>query len=455
MIASARGVIALCAIAVILAVFAIVDGRPAAIEDRAIAPGFTTVDTLAWSRPGAPDYATKAGPYTDGVIAALRGGTWHRRAEAARAGKISTTLHAGGVTIGIGEPLAGTEQQWIVRGDDALLVDAWVARALSPAPWQLRDKHVFPDVDGDLSIGDRTFVGHPRRLAGDGPFVDAARIAAFEQALAALEIVGAARSPGASLEDRFSVDSHRATACAAACDAAQTAIRIDDERDPVCVTKSAWDAVLATAAALRGDIVERRLSPIVPSSIELPDGPLPLAHTDAVDELLATLASPAEPAPPGESRGRPIILERDAVTVSLVLMPPDRAIRSDHTGWRVGAGAFAILSRPLAAYRDRTLWREDPLSITKLSLDGIDYTRGTVIGEWRKANGPSTPMPEIEALVAALASPKSLGDTALPTPRRGRIDAPMGAAHTFELGSKTPSGCPLRADGRAVLIVCP
>src|SRR4029079_1709338 len=77
----------------------------------------------------------------DAVLTALRGGRWHRRAEAKVAGTPRARLAVDGTLLGIGAPLAGTEQTWLVRGDDALLVDTWVANAFAPEPLALRLRH--------------------------------------------------------------------------------------------------------------------------------------------------------------------------------------------------------------------------------------------------------------------------------------------------------------------------
>src|SRR5205085_7519754 len=72
-----------------------------------------------------------------------------RRAEVAAAGTVHAQLAAKiGTTsrvIGIGAPLEGTEQQWLVVGDRALLVDRWVARALDPDPLALRVRRPVED----------------------------------------------------------------------------------------------------------------------------------------------------------------------------------------------------------------------------------------------------------------------------------------------------------------------
>ena len=182
MIATRRGLELLAALAVILGVLLVLDlRRETTATDRSLARGLDVdaVTALGWVRKGAPEvqlvregerwmWVAPSEAIADraavaNVLATLRAARWHRREPASAAGQthavltISTaTPTTGGRkpeyadhprrTLSIGEPLAGTEQAWIVDGDHALLVDAWVARALDPDPVTLMIRTPFDAV---------------------------------------------------------------------------------------------------------------------------------------------------------------------------------------------------------------------------------------------------------------------------------------------------------------------
>ncbi|MCX5741053.1 MAG: hypothetical protein NT062_00985, partial [Proteobacteria bacterium] len=453
MIASLRGVMVACALALALVLVALVDGlRPRPSTDRALVPGFTAVTSLAWptfaiARVGA-HWTADGGPLDDDavdvVISTLRGARWHRRAEAARAGAITTTLRAGPTTIRIGEPLAGTAQQWVAIDDAAYLVDAWVARALAPARWQLRDRAPWRDLADGLN-------GSPRWLDPD-------RLRDLIAALAQLTIIGPADAPTAPPPPPLAIGAHAITprgTCAGG-------VALPEG----CVATAAWEAVVAAVARLA---VDPRPSPIAPATVDLAGGTVALAAADpdAVAELVAIMRTPAELVDVSIPSAHTTVTVRDpkGTAIVLELHPPDLVVRTgDAALLRVGTGAFAILARPAAAYADRVVWREEPSTITRLVYDGVAYERGVVIGEWRRAGGPSTPAPRIEQLVGALASPRAEA-TAPPAGfavvHRGAIDVvAVGSStpitsqitHVFELGGVTPAGCPMRTGGRDVLV---
>jgi hypothetical protein len=117
-----------------------------------------------------------------------------------------------------------------------------------------------------------------------------------------------------------------------------------------------------------------------------------------------------------------------------------------------------LLVRPSNELRDRTLWIEEPTTITSLRMDGVVYQRGAVIGEWARQPAGSADASALEALVAAVAAPRALGflDAAPPVVHRLTIATtpPVGrpAAHELELGAPRAAGCPARADGEAILL---
>lgn len=491
MIASVRGVLALAVIAFALAAIAIMwDRRIEAPVDRALVPGFVAPETLAWTRADGSTYSIAAqDPAANGVIAALRGARWHRDDATTRAGAITTTLVAGPTTIGIGQPLPGTEQQWIVIGGRARLVDAWVARALAPAPWQLRDAHpLAAAADGAITLGLGT-----RRLAIDERgfaervSVDGVRLAALRAALRGVTIVGPADPPAPATAETVTVTAGGRTVVgrgpcrepgAGGSDAGRAVLVIDPEF--VCVT--GWDAVVAAVSALVvDDLADLRPAPFAPTRIVLADGGVlelapgsatldgAPADLDAVTELVLALATPGEhagSAPP--AAGAELVVDNRgglATRVRLALRPPDVVERViEGVLLRVGTGAFAILARGKDAYRDPTLWREDPASITRLTVDGVAHERAIVVGEWSTAGNPPAPAPAIEALAVALAAPRAL-PAAAPrafTPRRrvrlevtpptsGGSGAPA-TIYEVELGAVVAAGCPLRYRGRIVIV---
>jgi hypothetical protein len=69
----------------------------------------------------------------------------------------------------------------------------------------------------------------------------------------------------------------------------------------------------------------------------------------------------------------------------------------------VGSGAWDILVRPSSAYRDRLLWREDPVTIEWITVDDTTYRRQNVVGEWSDPKRAK----QLEALAAALATPRA------------------------------------------------
>ena len=153
MIASWRGLLLAAAIAVVLLIAVVVDlMRSADPVDRALVPGFAAdqVTELVWERAGQPaSHVVRAGeaweirpPFAatpaaaihaesraiGDVLAALRGARWHR-AGAPTPVHATLTVVAGGarMVLGLGEPIAGTDQTWIIEGTRGLVVDSYRA----------------------------------------------------------------------------------------------------------------------------------------------------------------------------------------------------------------------------------------------------------------------------------------------------------------------------------------
>ncbi|MGN6106324.1 MAG: hypothetical protein ACTHU0_14550, partial [Kofleriaceae bacterium] len=195
MISTRLGVAIATAIAAVLAVLvALTGGGSGAAVDRALVPGFAPdeVVALAWrGDAGAvrvvrdptsttgwtidPRGAAHGGRIED-AFAALRGARWQRRRVGAPPGG---SAPAATLTVErrAGEPLVivvhrgaeADEQRWLSIGDRSLLVDAWIARALAPAPVALRVGEPLAGAPSAsalrVPIGDRRFVvgGPPRR----------------------------------------------------------------------------------------------------------------------------------------------------------------------------------------------------------------------------------------------------------------------------------------------------
>ena len=225
MIASWRGLAIAAVIAVVLAITVAVDlGRTRGAKDRALVPGFDPdrVTELVWERAGRPAirvvragdaWETRSPSSTSrdavahvpadasavgDVLAALRGARWHRRG-APTPVHATLTVVAGTErhVLGIGEPIAGTEQTWIVRDGRGVVVDRWAARALDRDLLALRIKAPLADVRGAQTIvieGESharlRIDGRPRQLHAPDGFVLAADVAGeLERALAGVTIV--------------------------------------------------------------------------------------------------------------------------------------------------------------------------------------------------------------------------------------------------------------------------
>jgi hypothetical protein len=486
-ISTVRGLVIACAIAALLVALAIATGgRDAPPADRVLVPGFAAdaVTELAWKRDGAPpirlarDPASPTGwsgadprgaadPGAIGdALAALRGGRWHRRGPAAAAGRIAATLAvtgAGGkglLIVGIGEPLPGGEQTWLGIGDHGYLVDAWLARALAPAPLALRVRRPLAAIAaasqvqlspvGDL--GEVSLADAPRRVTA--PFsllLDPIAAAALERPLAELEVIELPRAPLAPPAGGLTIVADRTTVRdAGPCPGSPGRRAIDGTAGPGCVDEAAGEGARRALETLTGPLAQlalRRPVPLEPVKIVLRDGAvLDLAGRPrigdrhdadpvAVAELIAALGAPAEPValPAGPPRGTLSVTDPGGQSIALELHLPDVVVRrGEPVGLRVGEGAFRRLVQASEDLRDRTPWREEPTTVVALELDGTTYTRGAVIGEWTRA-GPGRDDPAtVEELVGALAaievSPHPPGDP----PR-----------HVVTLHVRPPGGAPV------------
>ncbi|MBA3454964.1 MAG: hypothetical protein H0T42_17880, partial [Deltaproteobacteria bacterium] len=487
--------------------------------DRSLARGLDmgTVTALRWVRPGAPElqlvregerwlWVTPVEAFADrsavdNVLATLRAARWHRREPASAAGPthavltISTASPTSGGkppeyadlprrTLAIGAPLPGTEQAWIVDGDQALLVDAWVARALDPDPVTLMIRRPLDAVAQAawIEITDDAGVlrleGSPRRLAK--PYVALIRpelVAQLHDALAALEIVAlpAGGEPPPVAPQRIATPAGT-IAIGGACGGSR--ILLSSPGATGCVNAEAYPPVLEALRRLRGsgrDVIDPRPAPLDAASITLGDGAVldvtklrigeHAADPVRVTELLAVLAAPAQLADVVEQKPSPrtakvtatlAITDRNGATIALELLPGMVVRRSgEELGMIATPGAVAVLERTGRAYRDLTPWIEDALAVRAIRIDDKpDFVRGAVVGEWTSAEHSAA----LETLANQLAAPRPIapGPPTFATVHRVVIviSPPAGQVveRALEVGRKTAAGCPVRAASLSLLL---
>lgn len=511
-IATRRGLVVLLVLAVLLAawlVHALTRGRPGPVE-RALAPGLDVdrVSELVWERSPRPavvvsrtgggwrwrsgdDAAAADGDVVRDALVALRGARWHRRADRSRAGSVGTLLTVKGDaatrTIGIGQPLEGTEQQWLVVGDEALLVDRWVARALAPDPFTLRVRRVVDDVRaldrigivvGGVELGLR---GRPWRLEAPSSLLPKQElVTAFVVAVDALELVRASRPPPSGAT-RFAIDVGGRARFAATCPDDPSLAWMSSPAGNGCIARSQFDALERAVTALAGGVtsyatapaalVESRPVPFDIDAVVLVDGAtLDLAKRPeiagrpadgaAVAELLAALGAPAQVIAAGEEAARATVRVnvRGGGVISLALLGGGKVRRDDErVALRLTPAAYAALNRGAADLGDRAVWHEEPTTISEVTIDGITYQRGAVLGEWKRTPPGLVDGAQLEALVAVLADLQRSQDVSFPAKQHEvtlLISPPAGAPvrHTLAIGAPRQGGCPARADQASVLL---
>ena len=505
MIATRRGLAALCVLA-LLALVAVVLDRPRGREvvDRALVPGLDVdrITAIRWEAAGKPvlsiapagggwrfvepAYGTLDRAAIAELTATLRGARWHRLEPARSAGEVTRTLvvRAGDrdYTIGFGRALEGGDQAWLVAGDHAVLVDAWVARALDPGALALAVRRPFERAAQAqrLVLGDVTLEGRPRAGGWTHSLVAPAAVDEVEQALAGLELQRLVT------EADFDVAPFRLAAddvtgeLAGPCPGAPDLVLLLASTSGGCVTTDTADRVRRAAAVFadtKGPWIERRLAPVTPTTIRLADGgvldlrKLPLitepstssavtADAARVAELLAVFATPAEfgAVAPDDRPTATLTIDHAGGTLELSLYAK-RVVKRTGVWFQLTPEAWAILTRPSRELRDLTLWTEDPTTLTRLDIDGIVYQRGAVVGEWtRTPVKPIIDAARVEALADELASLRAIAADAPAFTARHRltltIAPPAGAdvTHALELGAPTAKGCPARVDGAAVML---
>jgi len=493
--ASMRGLIALAAIALALVIASLVGARGAQrLDDHAVLANFdpARVQAITWSgaQPNAALGLARSGqgwkfandPTTrviarsvEDVLSSLRSARWHRRADHARLGTVrrSVTLSLGQrqYTIDLGDPLAGTDQTWIaVDHGDALLVDNWLVSLLDPTALAFRDRAPLAAAAGAITIAihgahELELAGNPRRL--HGMLVAPARVDALTSALANLQLVSSEASSPAPVTtivvDRLSVG------IGGACPNNRVAVVVASTR-PACADAAAVTEVVHAIDALAGppaDVIDRRPAASGFNRIELVDGTVALdkhvtvtihdvvhnADPDRIAELLRALAEP----------GQPVALSTGTPPVSLII-PQVGALdvfadrvqrRGDPLALTISPATRAILVRPARSLVDAERWSEEPTTITTISLDGVTYQRGAVIGEWSRTPAAKTDPALVDALaesVAKLHAPGRTGVAATPHHLVVTFAPPIGATvrHAIELGSPTADGCPAVIAGEPV-----
>jgi hypothetical protein len=480
MIAHRLGLAIALLVAVVLGVIVIVDRGERAPSSRALVTGLDTdkIVRLAWSRGGQPELVIEragtawrwtrpiadvpADPAAiDAVLAALRGGRWHRRAEIARAGSLRIALVATAgersLKIGMGEGVPGAGQSWIAMDDHAYLVDDWIARALAPAPLALRETRPLAEIASAQTIVIERLVpfafavrieGTPRKLVRPIElYLEPKLVDGLQRALAALTIVDVPTQPG-FVTTTFTIDAPRLITLEqrdnAGCPGDMLAI--SGTFGPGCVLHAQWDAVEQAITLLREpstQLADGRALPFDPIQLTLPDGTIldlskrpRIGDRDAdparVAELLATLGARYAIADttPSKPVATLVATSRANATVTLELLATKRIRRKgEPVELAVGAGAWDVLMRTAAQLRDPTPWSEEPTTIRTITIDNTTFTRGAVIGEWTGATDGA----RIEELARMLAKPRVTD-----TPR-----APAKVLHTVAFEVVAPGAAPL------------
>lgn len=511
MIASWRGLCVIAVIAVALVLAVVVDlGRSGGPVDRALVPGFAAdrVTELVWEPSGKPAiHVVRAGgawqlrtPSTEvaaaaipaaaravgDVLAALRGARWHR-AGAPTPVHGTLTVVAGGVRVvlGLGEPIAGTDQAWIVDGARGLVVDSWVARALDRDVLSLRE----PTPLGNARRADAIEVarggvalrleGVPRRLVAPPVVVAAELVAELERALAEVTVVripDGSVSPGdlaVAVTDDGPAHGARVV-LGGSCPGAPALVAMVGTAGNGCVEAAAVQAVERAVQRLQhplSEIVERRPIPFDVQRVVLADATVldtspPRVAGDPADparvaELLAALAAPAEVAavpvqPPFQHL---LITDRAGTAITLDLFA-DRVVarHGEPIALRPPPGLWPLLVRPSRELRDVALWLEEPTTITELQIDGVRYQRGSLIGAWERRPAGAFAPAMLDALVELLAAPRAIGFADAPLAVAHRVTVtvtpPFGppTAHVLAVGAARAAGCPAQVE-RGVIVL--
>ena len=459
MIATRRGLAVLVAIAALLGVLLVRELRRTrrTPEDRALITGLdpSYITAMTWHRSPLPPvtvngsgtlwtwtstsfHAIANARVVADVLAALRAGRWQRTGEVGAAGKLraqlSLTIGTTARVIGIGEALPGTEQTWLVVGDRALLVDSWVARALDPDPLALRERHPVTDVSHAAAITistegvtSRFEAVPPRQVQPRVVLVRAPLMAELARALEAIEIVRLSRSPAGDMPELV-IHAGTEVRLGARCPDDPTLAWLSSDIGDGCIARATYDAVTAAVQALAGSaatVAEPRPLPVEVEKVVLADAAvLALDRAPAIDgkptdpvavaELLAVLAAPADLVPLPDVhpvRGTVTLTVRKAGAITLELLGGNLVHRAlEPVALRLSGGAYERLARGARAYVDKSVWNEEPTTITSIKIDAITYTRAAVIGEWTRAPAGTFDPKRVDLVAVALSVPRRTPD---------------------------------------------
>lgn len=503
MIASLRGLAALAGSALVLLVLALVTARREAQPvDHSLLPGIRAdqVTAILWGHgdlkgPGyerkgnqwVDDHGVPANPAAiDAILTALRAGRWHR----IRTAPHEDDQEAHGdpwITVGdrmlfLRPRLPGTDQVWLRRGRQELLVDGWIASALFPDPLALQirtplDCASATTITAEIT-GGRVRITGTRLIEPRPLWIDPAARDAIDDACSRVEIVslepGQRTQPGMHIALEGGERAHLTVdgTCA------QGRMLVDTSVGPGCVDAAPLDALgdaLRALLATAPGPIEQRPLPIKPAKLTLQDGRvLALTGTprlggsdadpDRVRELVAALTARGEAAierPATKPMGRIVAVDSAGIEVTLELLGDRLIARAGEPGAiRVHAADWNIITRPTATLRDATRWHEDPTTIAAVALDGVTYKRGAVLGEWMREPAGTVDTALVDALVETLATvkaPAAAGQAAIAHRLKVTLAPPAGApvTHTLELGAPTATGCPGRVDGTPALVPLP
>ncbi len=515
MIATRRGLAVLALLAGALLVVLVVDvvtrARPA---DRTLLPGFeeASVVRLGWTAHPVGPYLTiertierdktaatpwrRTAPSPGAVeqapiaslLATLRGARWHRsEARDPREDAVHLAIdHAGSRTeLWIGRPIDSSEQAWIGIGKRRFLVDAWVARTLTPSPLDLAIRTPLAGIGNvdayrvaDLGLG-----GQPRAIAATpttrGLVLDPGFVAELERSLAELAIEADPVGPVAQIDGiEIAMAGTRVTLAKGLGHGCETRVYLAASTGDGCVALAkaevVWGLVARLVSPAPEAIASRALVPIGVRTVTLVDGAtLDVTRRPTIDGgdvdaqqiavLMTVLRSPVDGTDvvtaPTSTRIGTLAIKTGGGDLILDLHANNLAMRrGEAVALRLSPEAFAILERGGAAYRDRTPWSEDPTTIAEIAIDAVTYRRGAVLGEWTRVPAGPSDAASIDALVTALARPHVIG-VAPTTVVRGRrirlvVRPPVGAekTHTLELGAATAAGCPAVIDTSSILL---
>ncbi len=253
-------------------------------------------------------------------------------------------------------------------------------------------------------------------------------------------------------------------------------ILVDTSAGAGCIDARALqnlDTALHALVATPYGPIDLRPLPLVPATLTLRDGTVldlsrPRIGDADVDrerlhELVAALSARGEsaiPLPTTKPTGTITAVDRAGTQVVLDLYDRVIARRGEQGAIQVSAANWTTITRPTAALRDPTRWREDPTTISSVAVDNVTYKRGAVLGEWTRAPAGKVDPHLVDALVESLATvraPAGAPPATITHRLRVTITPPAGSptTHTLELGTPTDAGCAGRVDGTAVLLPLP